>query len=155
MSERLTHHCGLALVRLRKPLEYYRERYGDIAWGLRKLYLLMEKQHNRGQDGAGVAVAKFDMPPGAQFIGRIRSDKHNAIERVFDIVMKGVNALSDREVESESPAELKRRCEFLGEVLLGHLRYGTHSGYHLANCHPYMRTNNTASRNLALAGNFN
>ena len=83
MSERLTHHCGLALLRLRKPIGHYRDRYGDPAWGLRRLYLLMEKQHNRGQDGAGVAVVKFDMPPGAQYIARTRSDKHNAIERVF------------------------------------------------------------------------
>ncbi|MHC4416293.1 MAG: amidophosphoribosyltransferase [Planctomycetota bacterium] len=154
MSDVVNHNCGLALVRLRRPLSYYGRRYGDPAWGLRRLYLLMEKQHNRGQDGAGVAVVKFDMPPGAEYVKRVRSDKHNAIERVFDIVMKNVNALSEVELQGDDD-ELKRRCEFLGEVYVGHLRYGTHSGNELANCHPYLRTNNTASRNLALAGNFN
>ena len=94
MSERIHHECGLALVRLRQPLSYYRQRYGDPAWGLRKLYLLMEKQHNRGQDGAGVAVVKFDMPAGAEYIKRIRSDKHNAIDRIFDTIMSDVNRLS-------------------------------------------------------------
>ena len=155
MSDRIGHHCGLALVRLQKPLSYYGRRYGDPAWGLRRLYLLMEKQHNRGQDGAGVAVVKFDMPPGAEYIKRIRSDKHNAIERVFDTVMKNVDDLTAEDIEAQSDIELKQRCAFLGEVYLGHLRYGTHAGYELANCHPYLRTNNTASRNLALAGNFN
>jgi amidophosphoribosyltransferase len=155
MSDPITHHCGLALVRLMKPLSWYRDRHGDPAWGLRRLFLLMEKQHNRGQDGAGVAVVKLDVPPGSEYIQRVRSDKHNALERVFDIVMRDVNALSRRELETLADAELKRRCAFLGEVYLGHLRYGTHSGYELSNCHPYLRTNNTASRNLALAGNFN
>ncbi|MCH8344399.1 MAG: class II glutamine amidotransferase [Planctomycetes bacterium] len=155
MSDAIGHHCGLALLRLRQPLSYYRQRYGDPAWGLRRLYLLMEKQHNRGQDGAGVAVVKFDMPPGVEYIKRVRSDKHNAIERVFDIVMEDVNALGDENLENLSDDELKRRCDFFGEVYLGHLRYGTHSGNDLANCHPYLRTNNTASRNLVLAGNFN
>ncbi|MCZ6735113.1 MAG: class II glutamine amidotransferase [Planctomycetota bacterium] len=155
MSDAIGHNCGLALLRLRQPLSYYRQRYGDPAWGLRRLYLLMEKQHNRGQDGAGVAVVKFDMPPGVEYIKRVRSDKHNAIERVFDIVMDDVNALGDENLANLSDDELKRRCDFFGELYLGHLRYGTHSGNDLANCHPYLRTNNTASRNLVLAGNFN
>jgi len=155
MSERIPHECGLALVRLRQPLSYYRQRYGDPAWGLRKLYLLMEKQHNRGQDGAGVAVVKFDMPAGAEYIKRIRSDKHNAIERIFDTIMSDVNRLSAARLQKLGGLELKRRCAFLGEVLIGHLRYGTHSGHSVANCHPFIRRNNTASRNLALAGNFN
>ncbi len=155
MSESIGHHCGLAFVRLRQPLGYYNSRYGDPAWGLRKLYLLMEKQHNRGQDGAGIAVVKFDMPPGAEYIRRIRSDKHNAIEHVFDMVMEGVTALRPRDAATLGDAALKQRCDYLGEVYAGHLRYGTHSGNQLANCHPYLRTNNVASRNLALAGNFN
>ncbi len=155
MSDAINHYCGLALVRLRQPLSYYRRRYRDPAWGLRKLYLLMEKQHNRGQDGAGVAVVKFDMPPGAEYVKRIRSDKHNAIERVFDIVMGDVGLLSAEDLDSLSDQELKRLCGYLGELLLGHLRYGTHSSNELANCHPYLRTNNMASRNLVLAGNFN
>ena len=117
MSDAIGHNCGLALLRLRQPLSYYRQRYGDPAWGLRRLYLLMEKQHNRGQDGAGVAVVKFDMPPGVEYIKRVRSDKHNAIERVFDIVMDDVNALGDENLENLSDDELKRRCDFFGEVM--------------------------------------
>ena len=155
MSDQINHYCGLAFLRLRQPLSYYCQRYRDPAWGLRKLYLLMEKQHNRGQDGAGVAVVKFDMPPGAEYIRRVRSDKHNALERVFDSVMKDISAVSESELDDLTDGMLKRRCGFLGEVYAGHLRYGTHSGRDLANCHPYLRTNNVASRNLALAGNFN
>ncbi len=155
MSDSIHHHCGLALIRLRQPLSYYRQRYGDAAWGLRRLYLLMEKQHNRGQDGAGVAVVKFDMPPGAEYIKRVRSDKHNAIERVFDIVMQDLAGVGSVVPDDVSDLDVKRRCAFVGELMAGHLRYGTHSGNALANCHPYLRRNNTASRNLALAGNFN
>ncbi len=155
MSDQINHYCGLAFVRLRQPLSYYCHRYRDPAWGLRKLYLLMEKQHNRGQDGAGVAVVKLDMPPGAEYIRRIRSDKHNALERVFDSVMEDVSAISESELDDLTDRMLKRRCGFLGEVYVGHLRYGTHSGRELANCHPFLRTNNVASRNVALAGNFN
>ena len=155
MGEHIGHECGLALVRLRQPLSYYRERYGDPAWGLRRLYLLMEKQHNRGQDGAGVSVVKFDMPPGIPFVRRLRSDRHNALERVFDAVMRDLRRLDNEPASKWPDLTLKRRCEFLGEVSVGHLRYGTHSGKTLANCHPLMRKNSTASRNLVLAGNFN
>ena len=155
MSDTINHYCGLAFVRLRQPLSYYCQRYRDPAWGLRKLYLLMEKQHNRGQDGAGVAVVKLDMPPGAEYIRRVRSDKHNALERIFDSVMEDVSTVSESELDDLTDGMLKRRCGFLGEVYAGHLRYGTHSGRDLSNCHPFLRTNNVASRNLALAGNFN
>lgn len=155
MSEHIKHECGLALVRLRQPLSYYQQKYQDAAWGLRKLYLLMEKQHNRGQDGAGVAVVKFGMPPGTQYIKRIRSEKHNAIERVFDTVMKDVKRQGPERIAQRDTAELKRKCAFLGEVMIGHLRYATHSGNSATNCHPYIRSSNTASRNLAIAGNFN
>jgi amidophosphoribosyltransferase len=155
MSEFIGHECGLALVRLRKPLSYYRAKYGDPAWGLRRLYLLMEKQHNRGQDGAGMAVVKFDMPPGEPYLLRERSTKHNALERLFDEGMADIRRLSQDELANLDEIELKRRCQFLGEVNLGHLRYGTHSGCADALCHPYLRTNNIASRNLAIAGNFN
>ncbi|MHC4948617.1 MAG: amidophosphoribosyltransferase [Planctomycetota bacterium] len=155
MGEIIPHECGLALVRLRKPLTYYRDRYGDAAWGLRRLYLLMEKQHNRGQDGAGLAVVKFDMPPGDVFIRRVRSDDHNSIERVFDAVMRDVGQLASPALAEAGDLALKRRCTFLGEALLGHVRYGTHSEQRLTNCHPYVRKDIVASRNLALAGNFN
>ena len=155
MSDFIGHECGLVLMRLRQPLTYYRERYGDPAWGLRKLYLLMEKQHNRGQDGAGMATVKFDMPAGEAYLKRIRSSRHNAIERLFDTVMHDVETLPERALHGADEIELKRRCEFLGEAYLGHLRYGTHSGNTIEFCHPYVRKNITASRNLALAGNFN
>ncbi len=155
MSDAIHHECGLALVRLRQPLTYYRDRYGDPGWGLRQLYLLMEKQHNRGQDGAGVAVVKFNMPPGEEYLKRIRSDRHNAIERIFDVVMRGLITREEHQWQNKSDQAMKRVVEFLGEVYLGHLRYATHSAHGRVNCHPYIRKSNTASRNLAIAGNFN
>ena len=154
MSDRLTHECGLAFVRLRKPLHYYQEQYGDAAWGLRKTYLLMQKQYNRGQDGAGLAVVKFDMPAGDPFLLRVRSDKHNAIERIFDAITQDTEKLSEA-ITVETELDAKRSCRFLGEAYLGHLRYGTHSGNSMAMCHPFIRKCNIASRNIALAGNFN
>jgi amidophosphoribosyltransferase len=172
MSDFLRHECGLAVVRLRRPLSYYLQRHGDAAWGLRQLYLLMEKQHNRGQDGAGLAVVKFAMPGGEPYLRRVRSDKHNALERIFDIVMRDVRTAKVQSPHGQSPNDeskattmdfdpldfglsAKRRHRFVGELYLGHLRYGTHSGYAKTNCHPFVRNNNTASRNLAIAGNFN
>ncbi|MBC8523663.1 amidophosphoribosyltransferase [PVC group bacterium] len=154
MSDRLTHECGLAFVRLRKPLHYYQKVYGDAAWGLRKTYLLMQKQYNRGQDGAGLGVVKFDMPAGDQFLLRVRSDKHNAIERIFDAITEDTQRLKDP-ISVETEMDAKQSCRFLGEAYLGHLRYGTHSGNSMAMCHPFMRKSNVASRNIALAGNFN
>jgi amidophosphoribosyltransferase len=154
MSDRLTHECGLAFVRLRKPLHYYQEQYGDAAWGLRKTYLLMQKQYNRGQDGAGLAVVKFDMPAGDPFLLRVRSDKHNAIERIFDAITQDTEKLIEA-ITVETELDAKRSCRFLGEAYLGHLRYGTHSGNSMAMCHPFIRKSNIASRNIALAGNFN
>ncbi|HVP74180.1 MAG TPA: hypothetical protein VMS30_10610 [Phycisphaerales bacterium] len=170
MSDFLRHECGLALVRLRKPLSYFHERYGDAAWGLRRLYLLMEKQHNRGQDGAGLAMVKFDMPPGETYLRRIRSDEHNALEHIFDRVMRdikqpakardasGLKRKSDGgivAIDDNGDLAVKRRHRYVGELYLGHLRYGTYAGNTGCNCHPFVRTNNTASRNLAIAGNFN
>lgn len=157
MGEQIGHECGLALIRLRQPLTYFRDRYGDPAWGLRRLFLLMQKQHNRGQDGAGISMVKFDMPPGEPYMKRLRSDRRNAIERIFDVVMKDVNALNrcHGQIDDFSDGQFKKRCEFMGELLMGHLRYGTHAANALANCHPLVRKNNIASRNLAIAGNFN
>jgi len=154
MSDRLTHECGLAFVRLRKPLHYYQEQYGDAAWGLRKTYLLMQKQYNRGQDGAGLATVKFDMPAGDNFVLRVRSDKHNAIERIFDVITEDTEQLRES-ISAETEMDAKRECRFLGEAYLGHLRYGTHAGNSMAMCHPFIRKSNIASRNIALAGNFN
>lgn len=155
MGDRLTHECGLALIRLKKPLHWFQTQLGDPLWGLRRLYLLMEKQHNRGQDGAGIAMAKMDMPAGEMFIDRIRSAKRSPIERIFEEALKPAAAMSADDLLRTHPTELKRRIPMLGEVMLGHLRYGTHAGNGAGLCHPYIRYSNVASRNLALAGNFN
>ena len=155
MSDALTHECGLAFIRLRKPISYFQKERGDALWGLRKLYLLMEKQHNRGQDGAGIACVKFDMPPGDAFLERERTAKRNPIERLFDEALSPARRLSEAELDSLGEPELKRAFPLLGEVLLGHLRYGTHSGNSTSMCHPYLRRSNAESRSIAMAGNFN
>ncbi|MBL9120171.1 MAG: amidophosphoribosyltransferase [Phycisphaerae bacterium] len=155
MSDPIKHECGLALIRLKRPISWFRKETGDPLWGLRRLFLLMEKQHNRGQDGAGIASVKFDMPPGEAFLVRERTAKRNAIERLFDAAFAPVEELSARDLDGLDEIELKRRIPFLGEVMIGHLRYGTHSGRSTALCHPYIRHNTAASRMVALAGNFN
>jgi amidophosphoribosyltransferase len=155
MSDRLDHECGVALVRLRQSLTYYRDHYGDPSWGLRRLYLLMEKQHNRGQDGAGLAVVKYDMPPGEEYLRRVRSDRHNAIERVFDAVTRDIRPHQSRGWADLDDVAIKHACTFLGELYLGHLRYATYSKQGRINCHPYVRRHATASHSLAIAGNFN
>lgn len=155
MSDALTHECGLAFVRLRKPIAWFQQERGDALWGLRKLYLLMEKQHNRGQDGAGIACVKFDMPAGDSFLERERTAKRNPIERLFDEALSPAAELGEAEMSSLSETALKRKFSLLGEVLLGHLRYGTHSGNSSSMCHPYLRRSNSESRSLAIAGNFN
>ena len=155
MSDRIPHECGLAVVRLLKPLDWYASEFGDPLWGARRLFLLMEKQHNRGQDGAGIGTVRFDMPPGELFIDRVRSAKRNPIERLFETVMRPTAHLSDAELSARSPLELKRMMPMLGESMVGHLRYGTHGGRSTDVCHPYLRKNIVGSRNLAIAGNFN
>jgi amidophosphoribosyltransferase len=155
VSDPIKHECGLALVRLKKPIGHFRDRHGDPAWGLRRLFLLMEKQHNRGQDGAGLAAVKFDMPAGEGFLERERTAKRNPIERLFDEAFEPFGKLGRKELEALPDLELKRKVRFLGEVLVGHLRYGTHSGRSTSVCHPYLRPSVVPSRMLALAGNFN
>jgi amidophosphoribosyltransferase len=155
VSDFIGHKCGIALVRLKRPLEALRERRGDLLWGMRRLYLLMEKQRNRGQDGAGIATVKFDMPAGEPFLMRLRSAKRNPVERLFDDAMKPAADLSALELRSAHPIELKRRVPMLGEAMIGHLRYGTYGGRGAAFCHPYVRRSSVASRNLVIAGNFN
>ena len=155
MSDRLTHECGLAFVRLRKPISWFQQQRGDALWGLRKLYLLMEKQHNRGQDGAGIACVKLDMPAGDAFLSRERTAKRNPIERLFDEALGPARRMGEAELNSLDETALKRAFPLLGEVLLGHLRYGTHSGNSSSMCHPYVRRSNVASRSIAIAGNFN
>ena len=155
MGERILHECGLAVVRLRKELSWYRERYADPLWGLHRLFLLMEKQHNRGQDGAGIGVVKFDMPAGDRFMDRIRSARTNPIERLFDEAMSPAEKLTPTQYRELSDESLKRMVPMLGEVMIGHLRYGTHGNRTTEACHPLIRSNNISSRNLTLAGNFN
>jgi len=155
MSDRLNHECGLALVRLRHPISWYTQEHGDPLWGLRRLFLLMEKQHNRGQDGAGVACVKRSMPPGASFLERSRTAKRNAIERLFDESMRPLESLRRTTLLSMSDEELKQKFALLGETMLGHLRYGTHGAHGTDLCHPYLRRHSVACRNVAVAGNFN
>ena len=156
MSELIKHECGIGLVRLLKPLEYYQYKYGTWQYGLNKLYLLMEKQHNRGQDGAGVACVNFDTPPGMKFLSRHRSADSAALSDVFRKIQsdfkKHERKNPDRLID---PVWAKKHLPFAGELYLGHLRYGTFGKNKLDNVHPVMRQNNWKSRNLVLAGNFN
>lgn len=142
------------MIRLLKPLSFYEEKYGSALYGLKKLYLLMEKQHNRGQDGAGLGVIKFDPEPGEQYIFRQRANGSNAIAEIFDKVSSKINKSGNKE-EVKQWDHLKKHAPFVGELYLGHLRYGTHGGNSKDLCHPFIRENNWMSRNLLLAGNFN
>lgn len=153
MTDAVNHECGIALVRLLKPLEYYQLKYGTWKYGINKLYLLMEKQHNRGQDGAGIASVKFDLRPGKPFIHRERSVKQAAINDIFKSVRKQADSV-DPELAND-PLWAKENLPFAAELLLGHLRYGTYGNNDIERVHPVMRTNNWKTRNLLLAGNFN
>ena len=156
MSDDIGHKCGIALVRLFKPLEYYQSKYGTWKYGLQKLYLLMEKQRNRGQDGAGVVSLKFDMPPGNKYFNRQRSTDPSAINEVFDKIYKHFRKIEKFNPELLNDAQwAKANLPFVAELYLGHLRYGTFGDNILDNVHPVMRQNNWKSRNLVIAGNFN
>lgn len=156
MSDSIKHECGIAFIRLLKPLSYYQEKYGTALYGLNKLYLLMEKQHNRGQDGAGIATIKLDMKPGSRYISRYRSMAQNAVADIFGYVQNKFVGIQNETPELMQDAEwLKANVSFIGEVLLGHLRYGTHGQNSIENCHPFLRQNNWMTRNLVIAGNFN
>ncbi|HNJ55320.1 MAG TPA: amidophosphoribosyltransferase [Chitinophagaceae bacterium] len=156
MSDPIKHECGLAFIRLRKPFSYYQQQYGTVLWGLNKLYLLMEKQHNRGQDGAGLAAVKLNVEPGYPFMHRIRSNAHQAIADIFQQVGKEIEELELYHPEIKNhPGLMKGHVRFLGEVLLGHLRYGTQGKNKLEYCHPFLQRHTIPSRNLVMAGNFN
>ena len=156
MSDPIKHECGIAHIRLRKPYAYYLEKYGTPFYGLKRLYVMMEKQKNRGQDGAGVGVIKIDVEPGLRYISRYRSIDANAVTSIFDKIYKkyrkSVKGFKDR---SKDASWLLENVAFTGEALLGHLRYGTHGKNSIENCHPMLRQNNWRSRNLVMAGNFN
>ncbi len=156
MSDAIKHECGIALIRLKQPLQYYVDKYGTAFYGINKLHLLMEKQHNRGQDGAGVANIKLDMDPGERYISRYRSIDPKPIQDIFEHINERFQAIGE-----EDPAKLKdvhylkKHAGFTGELFLGHLRYGTFGRNSIESCHPFLRQNNWITRNLVVAGNFN
>ncbi len=153
MSDQIKHECGIAMIRLLKPLDFYHKKYGTALYGLNKLHLLMQKQHNRGQDGAGVATIKLDVQPGKRYISRRRSLDQQPIRDIFNHVYNYFNSVPPKRLQQ--PKWLKANLPYLGELLLGHLRYGTHGTNNIEACHPVLRQNNWITRNLVLAGNFN
>lgn len=156
MSDFLKHECGIAAVRLRKPLEYYYDRYGTALWGFNKLFLLMEKQHNRGQDGIGIGCTKLSMPLGDPYIFRRRSGDRDALSAIFRKEMKGFHKKARKGLlDPKSPADIKKNFDFGGEILIGHLRYGTSGAFDEGSCHPYLRRSNWPTRTLMVMGNFN
>jgi len=156
MSDSIKHECGIAFLRLLKPQQYYIDKYGTASYALNKMYLLMEKQHNRGQDGAGLAYVKFDTVPGEQYINRLRSIKQQPLQDIFKKVFKEFNVKTKKLSKEEINAKwLKENVSSAGELFLGHLRYGTHGENSVGACHPFIRKNNWRSRNLVMAGNFN
>jgi amidophosphoribosyltransferase len=156
MSDAIKHECGIALIRLLKPLEYYKEKYGTAFYAVNKMYLMMEKQHNRGQDGAGIATIKFDMQPGERYIARVRSAEKQPIQDIFDQINTRIQGvLDDHPDQREDLDFLKEHIPYLGELMLGHVRYGTFGQNSIENVHPFLRQNNWMHRNLIVAGNFN
>ena len=155
MSEEIKHECGIALIRLLKPLEYYHAKYGTWQYGLNKLYLLMEKQHNRGQDGAGIVNIKLDLSPGQEYMNRHRSVESNPIQHIFGKVNKGIKKAVKHGPKVQDVRWVYENVPFAGELFLGHLRYGTFGRNSIEFVHPVLRQNNWKSRTLALAGNFN
>ena len=156
MSDSIKHECGIAFIRLLKPIDYYQKKYGSMFYGLNKMHILMEKQHNRGQDGAGLASIKLYPEPGNVYINRVRSNDAAPIRNVFQQIDAKINAVLSKKPElMQNPQALKREVEFTGELFLGHLRYGTFGKNDIENVHPVSRENNWMTRSLVLAGNFN
>jgi amidophosphoribosyltransferase len=153
MSDSIRHECGIAVLRLRKPLAYYHQKYGTAFYGIQKMQGLMQKMRNRGQDGAGIATIKLDPQPGNRYISRKRSSSHNYLNDLFDMIWQRLNAVTPE--QRNNPQWLKDNMPYMGEVLLGHLRYGTHGDNSIERVHPFHRQNNWITRNLLLAGNFN
>ena len=156
MSDAIKHECGISLIRLLKPLEYYQEKYGTAFYGVNKMYLMMEKQHNRGQDGAGFASIKLDMAPGERYMSRVRSIAQQPIQDIFAQINERVNSALIENPEYENDVALqKKHIPYIGEVLLGHVRYGTFGKNSIESVHPFLRQNNWMHRNIIVAGNFN
>ncbi|WP_291114963.1 amidophosphoribosyltransferase [Flavobacterium sp. UBA6135] len=156
MSDNLKHECGIALLRLKKPLQFYKDKYGTAFYGIQKMYLLMEKQHNRGQDGAGFASIKFDMEPGQRYISRVRSNHAQPIQDIFTQINERINEeLTEKPQFVDDVAWQKENLPYIGELFLGHVRYGTFGKNSIESVHPFLRQNNWMHRNLIVAGNFN
>lgn len=156
MSDEIGHHCGIAMIRLKKSLSYYNEKYGSPLWAFNQLFLLMEKQHNRGQDGAGIGSMKLQMPAGESFMFRERSTSSKALAKIFGAQHKALGKMIKKgQAFYEFPDTIKKHFDYGGEILLGHLRYGTSGEYGSNTCHPYFRKSNWPSKNLMIAGNFN
>ncbi len=156
MSDTIKHECGIALIRLLKPLEFYKEKYGSAFYGINKMYLMLEKQHNRGQDGAGLASIKLDMEPGERYISRVRSNAHQPVQDIFSQINERINkGFKANPALKEDVALQKRELPYIGEVVMGHVRYGTFGKNSIENVHPFLRENNWIYRNLIMAGNFN
>ena len=156
MSDAIKHECGIALLRLKKPLEFYKEKYGTAFYGVQKMYLLMEKQHNRGQDGAGLASIKLDVNPGERYISRIRSNDPQPIKDIFAQINERISGELEAHPEYQNNVALqKQNIPYVGEVFLGHVRYGTFGKNSIESVHPFLRQNNWMHRNLIVAGNFN
>jgi len=156
MSDAIKHECGISVIRLLKPLSYYKEKYGTAFYGVNKMYLMMEKQHNRGQDGAGFASIKLDMKPGERYMSRVRSIQQQPIQDIFDQINDRINTEFTKHPEyKEDVAAQKNNIPYIGEVLLGHVRYGTFGKNSIESVHPFLRQNNWMHRNLIVAGNFN
>ena len=152
MSDPVKHECGIAFIRLLKPFSYYQEKYGTPLYAVKKLYLLMEKQHNRGQDGAGVAAIKFDIPAGNRYISRQRSNSPKAVQEIFEhITQRYLDIKAAHPGKMDDADWVKLHVPFTGELLLGHLRYGTHGNNSIENVHPFLRQNNWMTRNLVIA----
>ncbi len=156
MSDKLNHECGIALLRLKKPLAFYKQKYGSAFYGIQKMYLLMEKQHNRGQDGAGFASIKFDVQPGERYISRVRSNDAQPIQDIFAQINQRINEeLAGHPEFADDVAWQKQQLPYIGELFLGHVRYGTFGKNSIESVHPFLRQNNWMHRNLIVAGNFN
>ena len=156
MSDAIKHECGIALLQLKRPLSYYYEKYGSSLYGINKMYLLMEKQHNRGQDGAGFASIKYDMSPGHRYISRVRSAKSQPIQHIFKTIKDRIQKQLEISPNLLShPNQLKQEVPYIGELMLGHVRYGTFGKNSIESVHPFLRQNNWMHRNLIVAGNFN
>jgi amidophosphoribosyltransferase len=155
MSDSIKHECGIAMLRLRKPIDYYIDKYGAWDYGLQKMYLMMEKQHNRGQDGAGIAGIKLNVQPGNRYIFRQRSNRSNPIKEIFGLIYEDINKITGGSKEAQDSLFIKDNIPFACDVYLGHLRYGTYGNYKIDYVHPVSRENNWKSKNLVMAGNFN